>query len=384
MRISGRSFSGSVREGSGDPLAGGVIEADALSGRLGVGRLAPRWGRGLLLGSAAEPWSFQASDRGRRAPFRGRAGSGVTFQAGGKLPVEVLHGTFSRRALSGARVRAGPAGLGTLLDGRGGAQASLGARLGPAEQELAMDRQGRWRAEAALTGRWGPRIAGARARGGSPSFRSLAEPIRSGPSRALALELSDEVRLARLRASGALWRFRPGLTGARGALEVERALNHHEALAVGVEEQHGARRENARDPGFRQGAWAEWRGEARGLALGLRHEVFGAGRFAQAAVRVLTAARLEARLPAGAGLRVTHWDYRVARGENLYLPEASSDRLVLRAVSGTGRRTRLELRAPGAGGWIEAALTLAQAGPARAGAPLRVQWALGWTRRARG
>lgn len=383
VRISDRSFSGSVREGSGDPLAGGTLETDVLSGRLGVGRLAPRWGRGLVMGATAEPWSFDPPDRGRRAPLRGRAGKGVSFQADRRISLEALHGSFSKRSLSGARLGAWPAGIAALTDRAGKVQSSLALRLGPAEQELAMDRTGRWRAEVALLGRRGTRSVAARARGGHTSFRSLAEPGRSGPARALAMELSDGSRLARIRAAGALWRFRPGLGGARATLEVERRLNHHEVLAVGLEEQHGARRETARDMGFRQGAWAEWRGGMPALALGLRHEIFGAQRLARDAVRVLTAARLEARVPRGASLRVTHWEYRVGRGESLYLPEASSDRLVLRAVSGSGRRTRLELRAPGAGGWIEAALTLAEAGGTRAGAPLRVQWALGWTRRAR-
>ena len=67
------------------------------------------------------------------------------------------------------------------------------------------------------------------------------------------------------------------------------------------------------------------------------------------------------------------------RGESLYLPEAETDRLILRAVSGEGERTRLEARAPFAGGRVRAALHLSAA-PDR---KTRADWTLDWTRRAR-
>ena len=99
----------------------------------------------------------------------------------------------------------------------------------------------------------------------------------------------------------------------------------------------------------------------------------------RAVVRSVTSARIEARGPAGLRLGITHSVYRVKRGESLYLPEAESDRLVLRAVTGEGERTRIEARAPFAGGRLRAALNLGLAAERRA----RPQWTLDWTRRAR-
>jgi hypothetical protein len=95
--------------------------------------------------------------------------------------------------------------------------------------------------------------------------------------------------------------------------------------------------------------------------------------------RSVTGARLEARGPAGLRLAVAHNVFRVRRGESLYLPEAESDRLVLRAVSGTGGRTRIEVRAPFAGGRVRAALHLNTASERGT----RHDWTLDWTRRAR-
>ena len=384
VRFSDRTFDGSVREGERDPLAGGTLETDAATGRLGVGRLSPRWGRGLVLGAAAEPWSRTASDRGAGARFRGRAGRGAWFRAGQDRTVETLYGRFGKADLAGAHARLGGLGAGLLARRRGGTQASVSLARGSAESELAMDRAGRWRAEGALERPLGRRKLAVRARGGLPGFQSLAEPRRSGPAQALAMELSDETEWLRARAIAALWRFRPGLSGARAALEVESRLAQHGSLALGFEEQQGARRESARPAGFRQGWWGEWRGGRPALGLTLRHEAWGERRFARGAVRTLTAAQVEARGPAGSYVRVTHCAFRVRSGESLYLPEASSDRLVLRAVTGAGRRTRIELRAPGAGGHIYAALSLATnaGGEARTGAS-RPQWTLDWTRRAR-
>jgi hypothetical protein len=195
--------------------------------------------------------------------------------------------------------------------------------------------------------------------------------------------LSDEARWGRIHASAALWRFQPGRGGARAALDVELRFLQHGSLAIGFEERHGTPRESGRDPGFRQGGWGEWRGAAAGIALALRHEVLGARRLGRAAVRTVTAMQLEIEGPAGSGLRVTHSTYRVRPGESLYLAEAASDRVVLRAVSGTGQRTRLELRAPGAGGRIHAALDVPVTAGARTGGSLRPRWTLDWTRRAR-
>jgi hypothetical protein len=382
VRFRDGGVGGSVREGEGDPLAGGTLEADAPAGRVGAGRLAPRWGRGLVLGAAGEPWSVAASDRGESAPFRGRAGRGAWYHAGERSGVDLLCGRFARRDLVGGRLRVGGAGLGVLGDRAGERQWSLGLARGSAGHELALDRSGRWRAELALARSLGPRALAARVRGGASGFRSIAEPGRSGPARALALELREARAWGRIRAQGALWRFGPGRGGARAALEVSRRLAGPGALALGFEERHGTHRESGRVPGFRQGAWGEWRGGVPGLGLALRHEVLGAERLARAAVRTVTAVRLELEGPAGSALRVTHCAFRVRSGESLYLVEDAGDRIVLRTVSGTGRRTRLELRVPGAGGRVHGTLELQ--GPAGAGgAAARPRWTLDWTRRAR-
>lgn len=383
VRFNDRTLGGSVCEGDNDPLAGGSIETRVLAGRAGVGRLAPRWGRGLLLGAAAEPWSAAASDRGAGAPFRGRSGRGAWYRLGENGALETLCGRFAKRDLAGGRARVGPVGFGVLADRAGDAQASLSFCRGRTEHELVFDRSGRWRAEAALERSAGSRTLAARVRGGAQGLRSLAEPLRSGPSRALALELRDDARWGRVRAQAALWRFAPGRAGARAAVEVRRRFRQRGSVAAGFEERHGTPRESGRIPGFRQGAWGEWRGEVTGLVLALRHEVLGAERLCRAAVRTVTAAQVEVGGPAGSGLRITHCVYRVRSGESLYLIETASDRVILRAVSGAGRRTRMELRAPVAGGHLSAALELQGVAGAPASAAPRPRWTLDWTRRAR-
>jgi hypothetical protein len=382
VRFNDRALGGSVREGEGDPLAGGSIEAGVLAGRAGVGRLAPRWGRGLLLGAAAEPWSAAANDRGPGAPLRGRAGRGAWYRLGESGAVETLCGRFAKRDLAGGRVQAGPFGFGALADRAGEAQASLSFCRGRSEHELAFDRAGRWRAEAALERRAGSRTFAARVRGGTQELRSLAEPLRSGPARALAMELRDDACWGRVRAQAALWRFAPGRVGARAALELRRRFDPRQSLALGFEERHGTPRESGRIPGFRQGGWSEWRGEVAGMALALRHEVLGAERLGRDAVRTVTAAQVELEGPAGSGLRITHCAYRARSGEGLYLIETSGDRVILRAVSGTGRRTCVELRALGAGGRIHAALEVQGAAGEAGRQAARPRWTLEWTRRA--
>src|SRR5439155_5589896 len=110
------------------------------------GRLAPRWGRGLLLGSPAEPWSIAASDRGRRAGFRGRSGEGAWLRAGGPLEPEALYGRFARRDLAAVAVRLFGLKLATVSDIRGGSQAGVSLERGGAGSEVAVDRAGAWRA----------------------------------------------------------------------------------------------------------------------------------------------------------------------------------------------------------------------------------------------
>jgi len=381
VRFKSRGAGGTLRDGS-DPLAGGRLEAPAAGGTVRLGRLAPRWGRGLLLGATADPWSRDATDRGTSAAFRGRSGEGATYARddGG---FEMLTGRFSRRRLHGMRARSGPLGFGGI--GTHGEWQSSAALEGDGmAAEWVGDARGRWRAEGAIDQiREGSSLA-LRVRAGSAAFRSLAEPKRSGPARALAatLERGDDSRRAVVH--GALWAFRPGVAGARGALELAGRMGQHALLAAGFEEQHGPRREPTlgatRPVGMRQGLWAEWRGTTEGLTLGIRHELWGERAWVRDAVRRATVVRAEGDGPGGSGWIVTHTLWRVRRGESLYLPEADGDRLTLRSLSGAGDRTRLELRVPALQGMARVSLALARSGGR--GSP--AVWSAEWTRRSRG
>ena len=397
VRFTGDDLSGAVRAGSGDPLAGGSIDGRGRLGAVTAGRLAPRWGRGLLLGAAGDPWRREALDRGAGAAFRGRAGEGVMLRRGGDVGLDLIYGRFSRRRLAAARAHRGGLSAGVLSGGRSGLQSSVALTRGEGDGEVAGDPAGRWRAEALLVRRLGRRIEGergsagwsatGRVRAGAGGFSSLAERARPGPERAVAAGLEGPVGGVRLHAVAALWRFRPGVAGARAGLAAERALAHHGALALGFEEQRGARRDRldavrstsaARAEGLRQGWWGEW-WSGGGMALGVRHESWGERPWVRGVVRSVTSARLEARGPAGSRFTIAHSVFKVRRGESLYLPEAESDRLVLRAVSGEGERTRIEARLPFAGGRVRAALHLNTAPDRRA----RPDWTLDWSRRAR-
>jgi len=409
VRFRGDGVSGAVREGNSDPIAGGLVDGRGRLGAFSAGRLAPRWGRGLLLGAPGDPWQREALDRGTGAAFRGRSGQGVMLRRGSERGVDLIYGRFSRHRLGGMRIRRGALSLGAIGDGRRGIQTSLAMELGArdalgargaGDAELVFDRAGRWRAEGLLERRLAgagrrdstqaPWSATARVRGGTSGFASLAEGSRAGPARALAAGLSGPLAgpLARFRLQslGALWRFRPGSAGARAGLAIERPLAHHGALAVGFEEQRGPRRDRdtspltaARADGMRQGWWGEWWSGAGAMSLGARHESWGERSWGRGVVRSVTSARLEARGPLDVRLAIAHSVYHARRGESLYLPEAESDRLVLRALSGEGARTRIELRAPFAGGRARAALNLSTALERRA----RADWTLDWTRRAR-
>ncbi len=383
MRFSSDGMSGTLHEGVGDPLSGAAVELRGLGGRWSAGRLAPRWGRGLLLGATAEPWARTAL--ATESHPRARSGEGVWYRRESDAALGLMAGRFARRQIAGANLESHGLGVGALATGPHRAEAALWCARGAAESEIALDRIGRWRAEATLSrpiGSW--RLAGG-VRGGHPGYRPLAEPRRAGPARSLALSLARASRGIGMRGLAALWRFAPGVTGARAALEVDRRLAQHGGLAAGFEEQRGLRRlpaggvSAARGSGFRQGLWGEWRAGTPELSLALRHEAWGERPWARGSVREVSAVRVEARAPAGALVQVTHSVYRVRRGESLYLPEAEADRLVLRAVSGAGERTRVEIAAPAAGGRLRAALNVTVA----AGQRPRPQWTVDWTRRAR-
>jgi len=381
VRFSSDSLAGTWREGPGDPLSGGAIEDRGAAGAFGFGRLAPRWGRGLVVGAAAEPWSIAPVDRGAGAAFRGRAGEGAWYRGGEKLAGEAFYGRFSRSTLAGVASRAGGVGFGVVGARSRRVQASLFTRRGGGGSELAIDGAGRWRAEGALERRAGRMALTGRVRGGLASFRSLAEPKRSGPAQALTVTSRLETRAGSMAALGSLWRFGSGLTGSRAAVEWVKLSTLHGALAVALEQQQGARREptaTARARPLRQGASIEWRKQTPTLTLAIRHETWGS-RWARHSVRAVTAARVDAALPAGSTLRVTCSAFRARSGESLYLSERESDRLVLRALTGAGERVRIELGTPLTRGRLRAGLDLTTSAPR----PTRVQWTLDWTRRSR-
>jgi hypothetical protein len=114
------------------------------------------------------------------------------------------------------------------------------------------------------------------------------------------------------------------------------------------------------------------------MGLVLREEWWGEGAWVRDAVRGVSAAGVEIAGPARSVLRISHCAYRVRSGESLYLPEDESDRLVLRALTGVGERTRIELHLALAGGFARAAA----AWSAAAAEQPRVQWTLDWSRRA--
>ncbi|MEO5988989.1 MAG: hypothetical protein ABIU54_01660 [Candidatus Eisenbacteria bacterium] len=380
VRFRSHGAGGTLRDGN-DPLSGGRLEAAAAGGTVRLGRLAPRWGRGLLLGAAADPWSRDATDRGSGAQYRGRSGEGATYaRQDGAL--ELLSGQFSRRRLHGIRARHGPAGFGAVGT-RGAWQSSAALESEGLAAEVVGDARGRWRAEGAIDHVEDGYALSLRLRGGSSAFRSLAEPKRSGPARAVAVTFTRGGAEQHAVIHGALWAFRPGVTGARGALELARRMGQNALLAAGFEEQHGPRRESAmgasRPVGMRQGLWGEWRGTTDGLTLALRHELWGEHAWMRAAVRRATVVRAEGEGPGGSGWAVSHALWRVRRGESLYLPETDGDRLTLRSLSGIGERTRLELRVPAMQGTARLSLALARGGGR--GSP--AVWSAEWTRRSR-
>jgi hypothetical protein len=397
VRFSDGGFSGEAREGTDDPLAGAMVESRTAHGRWTAGRFRPLWACGLALGGPAEPWRRPARSAGAGAAPGTPAGSGVRWQAGspsGRTPpgarrtgFDALAARFAGGDVAGARARIRGASLGALVSSsdrgpgrsrRARAQASVGLEYPDLLAELAMDPSGRWSAEAELGRALGRAQLTARARGGLEGFHPIAGTRHASPPQALAVRLESLGPGAGVRLAGALWRFRPGLTGARASLEFAGRLAHDDHLAAGFEEQHGARRETDTHPDrFRQGAWGEWRGGSDGLKLVLREEWWGEGAWVRGTVRSVSAAGVEIAGPARSMLRISHCAYRVRRGESLYLPEAESDRLVLRALSGVGERTRIETQLPLAGGVGRAA-----AAWTAVSAPPRVQWTLDWSRRA--
>jgi hypothetical protein len=268
-----------------------------------------------------------------------------------------------------------------LLGARGEAQATGSFEQEREAVELALDRGGAWRGEAILVrGTERARLITA-VRQGSPQFHSLAEPRRSGPARSVtvAVALSGQRRRVSARAIASVWRFRPARAGARAAIELVRPLASGGAIVAGFEEQQGYRGELRAATGLRQGGWLEWSAAPRPLGLLLRQELWGARPGMREVARAVSSCRIEARLPHAISLSIAHLVFRVRRGESLYLREAESDRLVLRALSGEGQRTQVDLRLPLAHGALRASGQMT----AMLRGPRTPRWTLEWTRRSR-
>lgn len=382
VRFRGEGAEGVVRAGD-DPLRGGRMQAPLARGALRVGGLAPRWGRGLVLGAAAQPWSAEPDDRGDGTGLRGHAGDGASYRSRTGA-IELLAARFGARTIGGARVRAASLALGAIA-GRDGAQGSASLARAGGAAEAAADERGRWRAEFSVRRSGDRSVIVLRARGGHAAFRSLAEPRRAGPSRLAAAQLSRRDGATSLVARGAWWRYAPGADGAAAALELRRSLVHHAAVVFGCDEQHGSRRDPALSAtgttiaGMRQGGWCAWRGSAGGSSLELRHEWRGRRAFARGAVRRALSARGQGALPFGVTLAWSHGAWSTRGGESLWLAETDGDRLTLRQATGLGTRTRVELAAPLVGGRARGSVQWTES-PARRGRPA---WTMEWTRRMR-
>lgn len=378
LRFRGDDLDATVREGAGDPLAGAELGGRGGAGSWRIGRVAPQWGRGWLVGSPEAPWSVAPGPAG--GGFRaGPRGDVALLSIGDGLRLDGLVGHFAKRDL--VALRASGRGLSATVVGHRGGLGGVGLGLSSdsVAVELAMDHRNRWRGELAL----GRETFGGRAtlvgRAGSRAFRALLAPARSGPAEALAGGWDAPPGRLQPRARAGLWRFGEGFAGARGALEVDVGLAQHAELTLGFEEQRGTRRETTDSRGMRQGWWGEWHGGTDPVRLELRLETWGRGARARGPVRSVSGAGVEVRTPFGGRLSAEHRVYRSGRGESLRLPELESDRLVLRALSGAGEDTRIEWTLPGPAGRMRAGLSFTAA----ARKPARTQWTIHWARRAR-
>jgi hypothetical protein len=389
VRFSGDSLDGSVREGTDDALAGSDLEGALLGGWFGVGRVAPRWGRGLAIGSPASPWAREP----RRSVYRRKPSEDLAWyrRARGRARFGLLAGQIERRSLAGIELGFAEVHLGLTGDRAGPAHASAWWAGRVAGFELAAQRNGHWRAEMALDRSSPSGTLRMMARGGSSSYVPLGDLRRAGPSRALAVGASRALGSrspAQVALFISLWRFAPGLAGARLAAEWDQGFAEGGRLVAGIEEQHGTRRDprvnvtGARaawreTDDRRQGLWAEWRSRPGPVSIGVRHEAWGE-RWARGAVRHVVTARAESRVLDFLRVRVTHAVFRLERGEHVYLPEPGADRLVMRSLSGQGERVRVELGLPFAGGELSGAVHRT-----RGERPAAAEWSLDWTRRAR-
>ena len=376
-------FDARVRAGRADALSGASLGAAVPGGRLTFGRMSPRWGRGLAVGTPFDPVREAAGTRG--APgARAAVGDGLAFHRDAAVSLDLVmervrHTQWLGASLAGRESGLGvtvtrtepdpPAAIGTVWHARGG----VGA-------ELAMDARGRWRLETGIAPA-AARLALA-ARFGHEAFAGAVPARTLRPAIALAGTAGTMPGALRAVASGAVWRFRSAAGGARAALEVRADLPQHDRVAVGLEERHGLARlaeSGSRSGAFRQGAWLAWRGGPRRIAWTIRHELWSAHGGLRGVTRRVASAGLTARPLRGFELGVTAAVFRARSGEPQYLTEDDVDRRVLRALTGAGRRTRLNVEFPAAGGGVRAALTLAETGGRRS----PPQWTLDWSRRVR-
>jgi hypothetical protein len=376
LEVQTDSITGSFRGGDDEPLAGGGVTARGNGREVRVGRMSPRWSLGLLLGAPGEPWSHADSGPELSVVKSGPSGEGVAWSPHA-TGIEVLGGRFGKRSLAALGWGRSSLHAGVLAGRRGEAQGSVGIVTPLAAAEVAFDRGGAWRAEGQATRAFAGARLTMRARGGRESFRSLAEPKRAGPPKAVGVLLTSGRGAVTTIAGLSAWRFTPGVSGTRASLVFE----HRDDAAtwrLGWEEQHGPRRISATSgKGMRQGVWIECHAGAPPLSLALRQELWGRAPFARRAVRRSIEAGVEARFPGGIELRAAHAVLDARPGETIYLPELESDRLVLRAVSGPARRTRLVARVPAADGALSAGVGL---GLARSGTR-RSDWSVQWSRR---
>ena len=392
LRFRGDSIEAGVRDGEVGDDADGDLSSRGRGRVLRIGRIAPAWGRGLLVGAPPDPWVARTATRAAaRAiavadPFapHARAGDGVAC-AWPRRAIELFGGRLGGREAAGAVWS--PHGLRTgVLAARGHAlSASAGIECSDRALECAIDPRGHVRAEAIAVRETGRLAVALRAGAGHPEFRSPLALARRVPARTatVALRGTAGARGAlEARATFAGWRYMRGVAGARAGVEATWREGARSALGVGFEEQHGVWRAPAgavpKPAGMRQGAWVEWRGAAAGCALNLRDEWWGRRPFARGRVREAVSAGAEASLPAGAGVGVTHTVYRARAGETVYLPEHDGDRWVLRALSGAGTRTRASLRLPLAEGTLTGVMSLG-----RSRGVEKRQWSLQWSRRIR-
>ncbi|NOT34447.1 MAG: hypothetical protein HOP12_09785 [Candidatus Eisenbacteria bacterium] len=382
VRLKDGALDADVRSGENDPVAGAALRAAGLGGRLALGRVRPRWGCGLVLGAPREPWRSQLGVAGteldhdalRTLESRAVSGEGLRWSREGGRSYEAIGARIARREVAGVRGSWGPLAIGGVGDRGRSRRLSIATESRAHAAELALDRVGSWRGAIQLERTAAHRVARLGFLAGHREFDAATTLGVRGPSRAVTFELLTRSRVLAWRGLLSAWSFGGERAGSRMALELAPVLPHASTLSIGFEEQRGTRRDRSDDDAWRQAGWGEWWSAPGPLRLAIRSEVWGARPFARALTRSLSSVRIEARPGAGLEVALAHSAYRTTRGDRVWLPESDTDRLVLRSRAGSGRRTRLEVGAPGFGGRLRASLALDET--ARHTQP---HWSLDWT-----